>query len=118
MYRKTGTAGEILINGNHCLFAIVCKAGAQQEYLTHVLRETETSQSVRSLYIVTTFKSLAWRKIIEQHFKPAQGQWQLDGVCSNPFTIDSDILEATITESEGNGWAISASGSTQVSCTN
>ena len=63
MYSTSGTAGELLINGNHCLFAIVCKAGVKQVYETHVLRETETSKSVRRLYIVTTFKSYEWRQV-------------------------------------------------------
>ena len=66
-YKMTSRAGEILINGDNCLFADVILMGTsidfQYEY--HVLREIAPRSDVieKCVRIVITFSSFDWQKV-------------------------------------------------------
>ena len=63
----TSRAGEILINGDTCLFADIVQMGTSTDfqYEYHVLREIAASNDVieKCVRIVITFSSFLWQKV-------------------------------------------------------
>lgn len=108
-YTMTSRAGEILVNGENCLFANIIQMGTSVDfqYAYHVLREIAASNDEKCIRIVITFSSFDWQKIVMDHYKPKlQGNWQAGEDKSPEFTFEGDTLEAAVTEEEGGGWAI------------
>jgi hypothetical protein len=122
MTNKTGTASDIFIDGDHCLFAVVCKKCVQDRYLSHVFKEkkssdwmTTTSSPATRLYkIVVSYASFNWYQIIDEYYKPWRGNCERVEVYNSPFTIESETLEACISSSTGNRWAITLIGSPEM----